>query len=336
MGRRRGEFELIAALRERLARAGAPEGERVLLGSGDDAAITSGDGVAVTSVDALVEGVHFRMPPFAPRDVGHKAIATALSDLAAMGVVAGEAYVQLGVPPETADDTLLELADGLGELAAVAGVAVAGGDITGAPSLFVAVTAVGHALDAADPVRRSGARAGDVIGHTGELGGAAAGLALLAEPGLAGELKPDVADALRRRQLAPEPQLEAGRALAAAGTSAMIDLSDGLAGDARHLAAASGVALEIDLQRVRLQAGVNEIAHAADREPLELALSGGEDYELLVTLAPADWDAAVAALTRLGLTLSAIGSVSAGAGVEFSGPGRAGATGRGFDQRRPR
>lgn len=334
MSSRRGEFELIAALRERLAAAGATTGAGVVVGSGDDAAITTSRGVAVTSVDALVEGVHFRMPPFVPRQVGHKALAAALSDLAAMGAEPGEAYVQLGVPDALDDEPLLELADGLGAVAAAAGVAVVGGDITAAPVLFVAVTAVGSAPDPDAPVRRSGARPGDVLAHTGELGGAAAGLLLLDRPDLGRELPAAVAAELRRRQLEPQARLAAGRALREAGVRAMIDVSDGIAGDAWHLAAAGEVAITIDPARLRLAEGVREVASAAGRDALELALGGGEDYELLVALSPAGLERARERLDRLGVELTEVGSVAAGAGVEITGFARPASAGLGYDQRR--
>ncbi|MGH2951057.1 MAG: AIR synthase related protein, partial [Solirubrobacterales bacterium] len=157
-----GEFELIAALRERIERAGAPAASPELrLGSGDDAAISVPGGATATSVDALVEGVHFRRPPFDLESVGHKALAAALSDLAAMGARAGEAFVQLGVPEDIDEDGCLELADGLAAVAAAHGVAVAGGDVSRSPALFCALTVVGHAASAEDLVRRAGARPGD-------------------------------------------------------------------------------------------------------------------------------------------------------------------------------
>ena len=263
-----GEFELIAALRERIAQAGADGGSPALvLGSGDDASITVPGGATATSVDALVEGVHFRIPPFEARQVGHKALAAALSDLAAMGAEPGEAYVQLGIPDERGDPELLGLADGLAALAGRLGVAIAGGDVTRAPALLVAVTVVGHAESADRLVRRSGARPGDLLAVTGELGGAAAGLALLERPELAEGLDEALAAALRARQLEPEPRLAAGRALAEAGATAMIDISDGLGADAGHLAAAGGVGLEIDLSRLPVQAGVAELAAASGPRP---------------------------------------------------------------------
>ena len=153
-----GEFELIAAIRERIAQAGAPQASSaVVLGSGDDAAITARPGATATSVDALIEGVHFRIPPFSARQVGHKALAVALSDLAAMGATAGEAYVQLGIPEDRTEAELLELADGLAQVAAAHAVVIAGGDVTRAPSLLVAVTVVGAGTDPEALVRRAGA-----------------------------------------------------------------------------------------------------------------------------------------------------------------------------------
>ncbi len=237
------EFELIAAIRERIALAGAPAGSAaLLLGSGDDAAITVREGASVTSVDALVEGVHFRIPPFSLRQVGAKGLAVALSDLAAMGAEAGEAYVQLGVTEDRGVPDLLELADGLAEVAALHRVAIAGGDVTAAPALLLAVTVVG----AGDPdrlVRRSGARPGELVVVTGELGGAAAGLRLLERPELGSGLDDEVAAALRARQLEPVALLAAGAALARCAATAMIDVSDGLGADAAHLANAAGVGL---------------------------------------------------------------------------------------------
>jgi thiamine-monophosphate kinase len=282
-----------------------------VLGSGDDAAISERPGATATSVDALVEGVHFRIPPFTYEDVGWKALAAALSDLAAMGATAREAYIQVGLPPSHAEGALA-LADGLGAVAAGHGVAVAGGDVTRARDLFCAVTVVGE-LETI-PVRRAGAGPGDVLAVTGALGGAAAGLLLLEHPELADAVGEEQAAALRARQLRPRPLLPAGSRLAEVGATAMIDVSDGLAADARHLARASSVALELDLESVPVQAGVAELCAAAGREAAALALGGGEDYELLVALAPDRVDAAAAALGELGIRVTAIGRVLERAG----------------------
>ncbi len=330
-----GEFELIAAIRERVARAGAPEGSpELVLGSGDDAAVTVRDGANVVSVDALVEGVHFRIPPFTPCQVGHKALAVALSDLAAMGASAGEAYVQLGVPPDRDDEQLLELADGLASVAAAHRVAIAGGDVTRAPALLLAVTVVGGG-EPARLVARSGARAGDLVAITGALGGAAAGLLALERPELSEGLEPAVAADLIARQVQPEPRLEAGTALALAGVTAMIDVSDGLGADASHLAEAGDVGLRIELARLPVQDGVAELAAAAGIDPLDLAAGGGEDYELLVTIAPGSLDAAAVAVAAVGSSLTVIGEVVAGSGVTLSGPD-GDRIPEGFDQLRSR
>lgn len=306
-----------------------------MLGSGDDAAISERSVATATSVDALVEGVHFRIPPFTHEDVGHKALATALSDLAAMGATAREAYVQIGLPPAH-EDGALELADGLGAVAAEHGVAVAGGDVTRSRDLFCAVTVVG-AADGGGLVRREGARPGDVLALTGEVGGAAAGLVVLQRPDLAASVGEEVAVALRARQLRPRPLLDAGRRLAELGAAAMIDVSDGLAGDVRHLARASSVALEVEIERVPVQAGVAEVAAAAGRDAAALTLGGGEDYELLVALTPERLEAAAGALGELGVALTEIGHVvedagSQGAAAVLRGAGGAPVEVRGYDQ----
>ena len=331
-----GEFELIAAIRERLAAGGAPsESTRLVLGSGDDAAITVGPDASATSVDMLVEGVHFEEPPFELREVGRKALAVALSDLAAMGSRPAEAYVQLGAPASRRDADLLEIAAGLSDVAAAHEVVVAGGDLTRAPVLTLAVTVVGTARSADGFVRRGGARPGDVIAVTGELGGAAAGLLSLRSPGLASELEADVAAALRARQVEPQARIAAGLALASAGATAMIDLSDGLGGDAAHLAAASGVALEIDTARLPVAAGVAEIAASAGTTALELAITGGEDYELLVTLPEPSVEAARTALAETRLDLTEIGRVRSGDGIRLSEPDGSIRDPAGFDHYRP-
>jgi thiamine-monophosphate kinase len=313
-----GEFELLAKLRERLP----PGGSRIELGSGDDAAVTVPGGATATSVDAIVEGVHFRRGEAGLETIGRKALATALSDLAAMGAEAGEAYVVLGAPADLAEKDLLALLDGMLEIAEATGTAIAGGDLTRAPALTLAVTVVGHGASPSAFVSRAGARPGDLVVLSGEIGGAAAGRLLLDDPALAEAVPVPTAEKLRARQLDPSPRLRSGRALAAAGARAMIDLSDGLAGDAAHVSAASMVAIEIGAETLSLAEGVAEIAKAAGRDPLELAVSGGEDYELLAVLPPGAMDEARASVEAAGeTTLTAIGEVGDGDGVEIRLPG---------------
>jgi thiamine-monophosphate kinase len=325
-----GEFELLSKLRERLP---VPD-PRVRLGSGDDAAVTVPEGATATSVDALLDGVHFRRGEASAAQVGHKALATALSDLAAMGAAPGEAYVVLGAPPDLEEAELLEILDGMLALAERTGTTLAGGDLTRAPVLTLALTVVGHADEPERFVTRGGAEPGDVLVLTGELGGAAAGLLLLETPELAASLPAPTAEALRRRQLEPEPLLDAGRALAAAGAKALIDLSDGLGADAGHLAERSGVALHIDATALPFAEGVADVAAATGRDPLELAVSGGEDYELLTALPPQQVESAQGALSKVKLTQ--IGAVVAGEGVEIRLPGGELLESAGYDHlRRP-
>jgi thiamine-monophosphate kinase len=332
-----GEFDLIAALRERVVAAGAPvASDRLVVGSGDDATVTAPSGAPVTSVDALIEGVHFDLELSPLRSVGHKALATALSDLAAMAADPGEAYLQLGLPERIDETGCLELADGFAAVAAAHGVAIAGGDLSRAPALVLAVTVVGYVSSPERAVRRSAAGPGDAVVVTGELGGAAAGLLLLRRPQLGEGIDPALAERLRARQLEPDPQLDAGRALADAGATAMIDISDGLGADAGHVAAASGVGVRIELDRLPIDDGVAKVAVAAGLDPIDLAAGGGEDYELLATLPPERVGKAGEAVRAAGGRLTEIGEVAAGARAELidaSGGVRAAS---GFDQLAPR
>jgi thiamine-monophosphate kinase len=281
------ELELIGAIRAALTdRSG-----RTVRWSGDDAAVVRARPLAVTSIDTVVDGVHFKLATHSPADVGWKALATALSDLAAMGAEAGEAYVALVLP--AGFEGAAELVGGMEELAARCGVTIAGGDVVRGPALTVTVAVTGWADRENELVGRDGATAGELVGVTGELGASEAGRELLER----GEREPAE---LVRRHLRPWPRLDEGRALAGAGAGAMIDLSDGLATDAGHLARASGVELRLQLDALPRAAGV---------EP-EAAAGGGDDYELLFTIAPERREAAEAAAP-----VTWLGEVRVGSGL---------------------
>ncbi|MDQ4092395.1 MAG: thiamine-phosphate kinase [Actinomycetota bacterium] len=279
-----GEFGLIARITS--ARDLSPA---TLLGPGDDAAVLSAaDGRVVVSTDVLVEGVHFRLDWSTPHQVGRKAVAANVADIAAMGAVPTGLVVGLAVPGRTLVSTVDDLAGGMWEESLQAGVGIVGGDVVNAAELVVSMTALGD-LQGRAPVTRAGAQVGDVLGLCGRLGWSAAGLAVLRR-GFRSPL--GVVSAHR----VPEPPYGAGPQAAAAGATAMIDVSDGLLADAGHLADASGVSIDIDSAALPVPSRLSEVASALGADARHWVLTGGEDHALLASFPagatlPAGWTA---------------------------------------------
>lgn len=304
-----GEFGLIDAIGRRL-----PRGAGVLVGTGDDAALVAApDGRVLVTTDVLVDRVHFRTDWCSPHDVGRRAAAASLSDVAAMGGTASAIVVALTAPAATETTWVLRLADGLRDEAALVGASLVGGDLAQADQLTVTVTALGD-LGGRPPVLRSGARPGDVVALAGRLGWAAAGLAVLSR----GFASPRAVVAAYR---VPEPPYPAGPAAAVAGATAMCDVSDGLLADLGHLAAASGVTIDVDPEALVVAEPVDVVARAYGGDPLTWVLTGGDDHALVATF-PGD-AVLPAGFTPVGRVLEA----SDGAAVTVAGAGWEGPSG---------
>ncbi|WBX92178.1 thiamine-phosphate kinase [Pseudoxanthomonas mexicana] len=291
-----GEFDLIARIRARVATRAD-----VVLGIGDDAALLApppGRQLVVTA-DTLNDGVHFPRGT-SPADVGWKALAVNLSDLASMGAEPAWCTLSLSLPQS--DPAWIEgFLDGFLDLAGQHGIALVGGDTTRGP-LSIAVTAMGL-VEPGRALRRDGARVGDEVWVTGTLGDAAGGLALLGR---------EPVPALRARLDRPTPRVDAGRVLAGIAT-ACVDVSDGLLADLGHVCARSHVAAHIDVDALPASAALREAFGEADR--IALQAGGGDDYELCFT-APADAGADIGAVSaQLGLRFTRIGRIVAGEGV---------------------
>jgi thiamine-monophosphate kinase len=266
-----GEFGLIARIT-----AGRELPPDIQLGPGDDAAVlVAADGRVVVTTDVLVEGVHFRLDWSTPDQVGHKAVAANLADVAAMGAVPTALVVGLAVPGRTPIATVDGLATGMWAEAEQAGAGIVGGDVVSSEQLVVSVTALGD-LQGRAPVTRSGARPGDVLGLCGRLGWSAAGLAVLRR-GLRSPLEVVAAHQV------PQPPYSAGPQAASAGATAMIDVSDGLLADAGHLAEASGVGIGLDSSALPVAGPLVEVASTLGADALQWVLTGGEDHALLAS-----------------------------------------------------
>lgn len=291
------EFDVIRRLSGRLP---APPPE-VVVPIGDDCAVVRlGGGLWVAAADMLVEGRHFEASWASPREVGFKAVAVNVSDVAAMG---GTPRFVLASGGGADPETTLDCMEGVLEACEAFGAYPLGGDTTGSPALTVDVAILGELSE--PPVLRSGARPGDLLAVTGELGASAAGLLAL----IGGDRKPE---RLVRKHLRPEPRGHAGRTAARLGARAMIDLSDGLASDIGHVAEASGVGCRIDLGLLPISHDTREYASSLGRDPEILAATGGEDYELLIS-APERVMEALASESDVPVTV--VGEVVPGSGA---------------------
>lgn len=270
-----GEFGLISAITA-IANAPGAHTDAVLLGPGDDAAILRApDGRVVASTDMLVQGRHFRVDWSSAYEIGRKAAAQNLADIAAMGARPTALLVAFAAPATTQVQWAVDLTAGMVEECSRVGAALVGGDITASDQIIISVTALGD-LQGRQAVTRSGARPGDLVAIAGRIGWAAAGLALLAR----GFRSPRVlVDAHR----VPAPAYEAGPVAAAHGATAMIDVSDGLVADVRHIAESSGVRISIETSRLIIDEPVRNAAAAYNVDPLQWLLTGGDDHALVAT-----------------------------------------------------
>ena len=300
-----GEFGLISELV-----ALFPQGDHVLIGPGDDAAVLRVKaGHVVVSTDLMVEGRHFRRDWASAADVGHRAAAQNLSDINAMGGRATSLTVGLAAPADLPVQWALDFARGFAEECALVGASVVGGDLTRADQVVIAVTVLGSCTQA--PVVRSGARPGDVLAICGRQGWAAGGLSVLGR----GFRSPRVLVEAYRR---PEPPYDAGRVAAEAGATSLIDISDGLLAEAGHLADDSGVAIDVRAAAFEVPEPLQAVGAALGADPMQFILGGGDDHALLATF-PAG------ASVPEGWTV--IGAVAEGSGVTVDGTAYEGPTG---------
>lgn len=314
-----GEFALIARLT-----AGLPSRADVALGVGDDAALLdvsgfAADSLLVATCDAQVERQHFSLGAATPEEIGHKALAVNLSDLAAMGAEPLWALVSLLLPRALDVATLEGIYAGLRSLAARYSVALVGGNVAAVDGpLAIDVTALGR-VPRGQALTRAGGAVGDLILVTRTLGAAAAGVLLQGGGDELDSLPAEMRVRARAAQVSPQPRVAEGRALAASGVvTAMLDVSDGLAADLGHLCAASNVGAELDAGAIPVDPAALAVAGALGRDALQLALEGGEDYELLFTVAPERLEQALAAIVEAGGVASVIGRLTeSGSGLRM-------------------
>ncbi len=316
-----GEHALIARLR---ARASAKPRPWITVGIGDDAAVVEPERGAsvVLTTDSLVEGVHFRRDWTPARAVGHKALAVSLSDLAAMGATPRASLLSLALPATLPAQDFDELIEGFIALADASGAPLVGGNLTRTAGPLVADSTVVGSVHPRKILRRSGGRPGDELYVTGTLGAAAAGLAMLVAGTARATVSAEETECIERYER-PQPRLRCGRAMARArAVSAGIDLSDGLADAARQLADASGVGVVVSADAIPVDPGVRTWSARHGLDAVDLAVKGGEDYELLLAVRPRSrraFQAASRHCSRLEMTLIGRLTAEPGAWLERDG-----------------
>lgn len=292
----------------------------MLVGVGDDAAVVEmGPGSAVLTTDVLVEGVHFSLTSISPRDLGYKAVVVSVSDIAAMAASPRYALVSLSMPPGTDESWVVELNGGIRTACDEYALSLVGGDLSRSSEMSITVTVAGEVAPGR-AILRSGARVGDRIVVTGTLGASAGGLVVERSENPSA-ISSEWARGLVAAHQRPVARVGEARTLAEAGAGAMMDISDGLALDLSRLCAESGVGARVDMGAVPVSPWLEQATPSLGLDPLRLAMTGGEDYELLATLDASKVGAAAAALReRFGVALTDIGEITATAGLVVVGP----------------
>jgi thiamine-monophosphate kinase len=304
-----GEFGLI----NRISKDTIINPKNILLGIGDDCAAyyTSPDKIVLATCDMLVENIHFTLSTCSPRQLGKKAIAVNISDIAAMGGIPRKALLSLGSSSDTSVEFIDQLTDGMKEEAKLFEVNIVGGDTVRSPlGLVINVTLIGE-VEPELIVRRSTAKPSDLIMVTGELGGSAAGLSLLLEEKKYSSVPLNIAEEVKSAHLSPVPRIKEGRIIARGKlATSMIDISDGLASDLIRICEASAVGAKVYASKIPILSAVKEVGRLIKKDPLDLALYGGEDYELLFTVSPKEADNIIKLFKKeLNAKVSVIGEI---------------------------
>ncbi|MEW5705991.1 MAG: thiamine-phosphate kinase [Actinomycetota bacterium] len=299
-----GEFGLI----ERIAKIVEYADERVILAIGDDTAVVKPTKLDYTllTTDLLVENVHFTLNTITPWQLGYKSISVNLSDIAAMGGIPNYAVISLALSPETEVSLVEDMYRGMADVSRKYGLRVVGGDITKSDRLIINVAMIGEVEDSS-LCRRSDAKVGDIIMVTGVLGASAAGLRIVLNPAIEKTVRE--AQELKKAHFLPEPRLKEGRILASIGINAMEDISDGLASEIKHICEASLVGARLFMNKIPIAKGVESVASLTGEKAIDIALSGGEDYELVFT-APKELELEIVeSLAKIGTKVTVVGEI---------------------------